>query len=58
MLTRRRRPCSRVLHEQTTLVEVLVIEHALHVWLNVAAILVLVGAAFYVSLLPYMTREK
>ncbi len=47
-----------MLHEQTTLVEVLVIEHALHVWLNVAAILVLVGAAFYVSLLPYMTREK
>lgn len=32
-------------------------EAALTVWLNVAACLVLVGAAFYVSLIPYMTRN-
>jgi hypothetical protein len=31
-------------------------EDALHVWLNVATVLVLAGAACYVSLLPYMTR--
>lgn len=31
-------------------------QDALHIWLNAAAVLVLVGAAFYVSLLPYMTR--
>lgn len=31
------------------------IDDALHVWLNVATVLVLVGAAFYISLLPYMT---
>lgn len=34
------------------------IQSALHVWLNVAAVLVLVGAAFYVSLIPYMTRDE
>lgn len=32
------------------------IDTAIHIWLNVAAGLVLVGAAFYLSLIPYMTR--
>jgi hypothetical protein len=27
-------------------------------WLNVFAVLMLTGAAFYVSLIPYMTRDK
>jgi hypothetical protein len=27
------------------------------IWLNVFAMLVLVGSAFYLSLLPYMTRN-
>jgi hypothetical protein len=34
-----------------------VIENLLNTWLNVATFLVLVGAAFYCTLLPYMTRE-
>lgn len=34
----------------------MIIDAALHVWLNVAAGLVLAGAAVYFSLLPYMTR--
>jgi hypothetical protein len=33
------------------------IEKLLHTWLNVGTLLVLVGAAFYCTLLPYMTRE-
>jgi hypothetical protein len=37
-------------------VEALVIDDAIHVWLYVATVLVLAGAAFYVSLIPYMTR--
>lgn len=32
------------------------IDNGIHVWLNVATVLVLVGAAFYASLIPYMTR--
>ena len=32
-------------------------DHALHVWLNVATLLVFVGAAFYLSLIPYMTKD-
>jgi len=34
------------------------VEKALTVWLNVGAVLALVGAAFYLSLIPYMTRGK
>lgn len=33
------------------------IDSALNLWLNVATILVLVGAAFYISLIPYMTKD-
>lgn len=33
------------------------IDSAIHVWLNVAAFLVFVGAAFYLSLIPYMTKD-
>jgi len=35
-----------------------VIDSLLHTWLNVATFLVLVGAAFYFTLLPYMTRDE
>ncbi len=31
------------------------IDQAVHTWLNTAAFLMLVGAAFYLSLLPYTT---
>lgn len=31
--------------------------YELHAWLNVATALVLAGGAFYVSLIPYMTRN-
>jgi hypothetical protein len=31
---------------------------ALHVWLNVATVLVLAGAVFYATLIPYMTRDE
>lgn len=34
------------------------VEKALTVWLNVGAVLALVGAAFYLSLIPYMTRDR
>lgn len=34
------------------------VEKALTVWLNVGAVLALTGAAFYLSLIPYMTRDK
>lgn len=30
---------------------------AINIWLNVATILVLTGAAFYISLIPYMTKD-
>jgi hypothetical protein len=33
------------------------IDAALHIWLNVAAILVFAGAACYFSLARYMTRD-
>jgi hypothetical protein len=33
------------------------IDSLLNTWLNVATFLVLVGAAFYFTLLPHMTRE-
>ena len=29
-----------------------------HAWLNAGAVLVLAGAAFYLTLIPYMTRDK
>ena len=29
----------------------------MHTWLNVATLLIIVGLAFYASLIPYMTRE-
>jgi len=32
------------------------IDSLLNTWLNVATFLVLVGAAFYLTLIPYMTR--
>lgn len=32
-------------------------EQGLHVWLNVATILVIFGAVCYFSLIPYMTRD-
>jgi hypothetical protein len=35
-----------------------VIDDLLHTWLNVATVLVLVGAAFYLTLIPYMTRDE
>jgi hypothetical protein len=35
-----------------------VIDNLLHVWLNVGTVLVLVGAAFYLTLIPYMTRDE
>jgi hypothetical protein len=31
-------------------------EAALHVWFNVATVLVLAGAVTYATLIPYMTR--
>ena len=34
------------------------IDSMLHTWLNVATLLILVGAAFYCTLLPYMTRDE
>jgi hypothetical protein len=34
------------------------IDSLLNTWLNVATFLVLVGAAFYCTLLPYMTRDE
>jgi hypothetical protein len=30
---------------------------SLHTWLNVATVLVLAGAIFYASLIPFMTRD-
>lgn len=30
----------------------------MNIWLNVLAVLILVGAAFYASLIPYMTRDE
>jgi hypothetical protein len=35
-----------------------VIDNLLHTWLNVATLLALVGAAFYCTLFPYMTRDE
>jgi hypothetical protein len=32
------------------------IETSLGIWLNITTLLVFVGAVFYFSLLPYMTR--
>ena len=32
------------------------IDSLLNTWLNVATFLVLAGAAFYLTLIPYMTR--
>lgn len=29
----------------------------MNLWLNVATVLVLAGAAFYFTLIPYMTRD-
>lgn len=34
------------------------IDHALHVWLNVATLLVAAGGVAYLTLIPYMTRDK
>ena len=34
------------------------IDSLLNTWLNVATFLVLVGAAFYLTLIPYMTRDE
>jgi hypothetical protein len=34
------------------------IEQSISVWLNVATLLVFVGAVVYISLIPYMTRDK
>jgi hypothetical protein len=34
-----------------------VAEVVVNIWLNIGAFLVFVGAAFYLSLLPYMTRD-
>lgn len=31
------------------------LDAAINAWLNVATVLVLIGAAFYFSLIPYMT---
>lgn len=33
------------------------IEAYLHTWMNVAAILVIAGLAFYLTLFPYMTKD-
>jgi hypothetical protein len=35
-----------------------VIDAMLNTWLNVATLLALVGAAFYCTLFPYMTRDE
>jgi hypothetical protein len=35
-----------------------IIDAALHQWLNVATLLVFAGAAFYLTLIPYMTRDE
>lgn len=34
------------------------IDHALHVWLNVTTLFVFVGGVLYLTLLPYMTRDE
>jgi hypothetical protein len=34
------------------------IEQSISVWLNVATFLVFAGAVAYISLIPYMTRDK
>jgi|SanBayMetagenome_1026888.scaffolds.fasta_scaffold12678_2 hypothetical protein len=34
------------------------IDGLLNTWLNVATVLVLAGAAFYLTLIPYMTRDE
>lgn len=34
------------------------IESSVSVWLNVTTLLVFVGALAYISLIPYMTRDK
>lgn len=34
------------------------IDHALHVWLNVATLFVFVGGLLYLTLLQYMTRDE
>jgi hypothetical protein len=34
------------------------LDAALHTWANAATVLVIAGAAFYVTLIPYMTRDK
>jgi hypothetical protein len=33
------------------------IEHSISVWLNATTLLVFAGALFYISLLPYMTKD-
>lgn len=34
------------------------IDHAIHVWANIATLLVAVGGVTYLSLIPYMTRDR
>ena len=34
------------------------IDHAIHVWANIAALLVAVGGVTYFSLIPYMTKDR
>jgi hypothetical protein len=34
------------------------IDGLLNTWLNVATVLVFAGAAFYLTLIPYMTRDE
>jgi len=34
------------------------LDDALHTWANAATALVLAGAIFYATLIPYMTRDK
>lgn len=31
---------------------------SIHAWMNAGCLLVLCGAAFYASLIPYMTRDR
>jgi hypothetical protein len=35
-----------------------VIDSAIHAWLNIATLLVIVGGCFYASLIPYMMRDE
>jgi len=34
------------------------VEEQLNAWLNAATVLVFAGAAFYLTLIPYMTRDE